>query len=235
VVCRQRTTSNAFLEFATEEEQKKALEQVKKVDERGKPFPYEREKFEKMLTMLNPSLPIDDAIIIKMVRLPQSVTEDDIRAFFNGITLTGIFLTKNYSDKCTGTGFVSVEDYEDAFKALGKTGGSIGVGVSDGKVIKTTQTIVLFPSSKGEVLATLPSKFLGFRRSTQSSGGYRGYRGRGGYQYRGYKRGRGGYRGGRRNNKRQTVSKEVLDAEMDSYRGDGQPVTTPGEDMVTEE
>eukprot|EP00463_Aulacantha_scolymantha_P002970 TRINITY_DN3723_c0_g1_i1.p1 TRINITY_DN3723_c0_g1~~TRINITY_DN3723_c0_g1_i1.p1 ORF type:complete len:216 (-),score=48.84 TRINITY_DN3723_c0_g1_i1:51-629(-) len=165
-----------------------------------------------LLGMIHPSLPKEKAIIIKMVRIHQDVTEDDVRVFFSNITLVGVWLSKNHAFKLTGTGFIAVKTYEDAFKALSKTGGSIAVSVASesGKVITTTQVIGLYPSSKGEIMATFPSLFLGVRRNQFRSGhgygrgGYRGrWRGRGGY------RGHGGYRGRKRRDMQQQLQKKI--------------------------
>jgi len=219
-----RLTANAFLEFATEEEQKKALEAVKKVDDRGKPQPFEHENLANMLSTLYPMIP-DQAIVVKMVRLSNSVTEEDVITFFDGMNITGVYLSKNWSGKVTGTGFVAFGSYEDAFRALSKTGSTMQSSTSVGVVITRRQSVQLFASSRGEIMATLPSLFIGVKRNDRNHRrySYRGHGGRGGYRgSRGGFRRRSRSRGRKRNRDSeitgQPVLKEDLDTEMDLYR-----------------
>merc|ERR1711994_1119355 len=145
----------------------------------------------------------------------------------------------------------TVETYEDAFIVLAKTGCSITVNTEGKTISQMKRSVMLSPSCKTEVLATLSSYYIGTPRrkggrygrfrNNRNKGNNRGrHGGRNNYNRGGGRGGRGGGFGGKRRNREEItgqpkpVSKEELDREMDLYRTP--KVAEPMEEnMVTQE
>merc|ERR1711970_265908 len=116
-----------------------------------------------------------------MTQLPLGVTEDDIYSFFNGVDVTGAYLAKNWLNRGTGIGFVTVSNYEQAFKVWSKI--EQRMIVIGGKKIpfRDSKTIELAASCPTELTSTLISMYVREEGALDNLGNVRTGYGRSGY------------------------------------------------------
>lgn len=126
-----RSGSQCFVEFTNEQEQLKALRKRGLGRAMFTPFPHER--LVEMLYYMNPALE-DNAIVIKMSSMPLDMKERDVRVFFTGVNVSGVYFAQNCG-KGTGIGFITVPDYVEAFKVWAMNGRSPAESNGDRKSV----------------------------------------------------------------------------------------------------
>jgi len=215
-----RTGAQCYVEFHSEEGREKALK-IRGLGRHAKFTECENSKLARMFKILEPQYIVDDSVlVIRMSNLPWAVVEEDIREFFKPIELIGVYLAVDWLDKGTGIGFITVADYEKAYKVWEKSGHRIETINGKKAAYKESKSVDLLASCATELHATLISMYV-----REKNGLNRGYgRGRGGFRMgnmlnRGAGGGGGGHRmGDGRKKMNQIRKKNIIKKKRDGWK-----------------